>query len=61
MTILANRTDIGSYVISSLLSDGDNEFRWDMYLYIEDLTSWNWYEDEVVDGDYDPDCWNSCA
>ena len=45
MTILANSTDIGSYVISSLLLDGNNEFRWDMYLYIEDLTNWDWYSD----------------
>ena len=53
MTIFAKSTHIGTYVISSLLSDGNYEFRWDMYLNIEDYTNW--------DGDNDPDCWSSCA
>ena len=61
MTILADRSDVGSYAISSLLSDGNNEFRSDMYLYIEDLTNLGSWEDEVVGGNYDPDCWSSCA
>ena len=32
-----------------------------MYLYIEDLTNEDWWDDEVLGGDYDPDCWSSCA
>ena len=47
MTILAKKADIGTYVISSLLTDGSNEFRWDMYVVIEDLRNQDWY----------PDCW----
>ena len=50
MTILAKKADIGTYVISSLLTDGSNEFRWDMYVVIEDLRNQDWY----------PDCWINC-